>query len=89
MLAGVIAFIAYRLFAFMGLVQWGLRGALFALIGGLLGYCVLALMLHNNPKMLDSLDGWGVILFTTVGAGVGLFVNWSWRAVRKTRGREV
>lgn len=89
MLAGVIAFVAYRLFGFMGLVQWGLRGALFALIGGLMGYCILAIILHNNPKTLDTLDGWGVILFTAVGAGVGLFANWSWRAVRKRRGREV
>lgn len=88
MLASVIAFITYRLFAFMGLVQWGLRGALFALIGGLLGYCALALMLHADSKLLETLDGWGVILFTIIGAGVGLFANWTWRAVSKTRGRE-
>lgn len=89
MLAGVIAFIAYRLFAFMGLVQWGLRGALFALIGGLLGYSILAILLHGNPDLLETLDGWRVILFTTVGAGAGLFANWSWRLASKTRGREV
>ncbi len=88
MLASAIAFIVYRLFAFMGLVQWGLRGALLALTGGLFGYCALAIMLHSNPKMLDSLDGWGVILFTIAGAAVGLLASWAWRAASRTRGRE-
>jgi beta-N-acetylhexosaminidase len=88
LLAAGIAFISYRLSAFIGQVQWGVRGAFFALIGGLVGYCSLAITLHNSQQMIESLGGWGVIFFTAAGSALGLLVNWVWRAATKSRAGE-
>ncbi|MGW8250697.1 MAG: glycoside hydrolase family 3 N-terminal domain-containing protein, partial [Anaerolineales bacterium] len=42
-LSSAISFVFYRLAALAGQVRWGVRGGFFALIGGLVAYCYLAL----------------------------------------------
>ncbi len=81
-LAIAISFGSYRLAALMGQVRWGIRSGFFALIGGLIGYCYLALSLPGSAEMLASIGGWGVLLVTGLGSAIGLLATWIWRAVR-------
>ena len=82
LLAIAISFASYRLAAFMGQVRWGIRSGFFALIGGLIGYCYLALSLPGSTEMLASIGGWGVLLATSIGSLIGLLGTWIWRAFR-------
>lgn len=82
LLAIAISFASYRLAALMGQVRWGIRSGFFALIGGLIGYCYLALSLPGSTEMLTSIGGWGVLLATSIGSLIGLLGTWVWRAIR-------
>jgi beta-N-acetylhexosaminidase len=82
LLAVAISFASYRLAALMGQVRWGIRSGFFALIGGLIGYCYLALSLPGSAEMHASIGGWGVLLVTGLGSAIGLLATWIWRSVR-------
>ncbi len=82
-LAATISFVFYRLSALAGQVRWGIRGGFFALIGGLIAYCYLALSLPGSDVMQSSLGGWGIILVTTIGSFVGLISTMIWRETKK------
>ena len=88
LLAVAISFASYRLAALMGQVRWGIRSGFFALIGGLIGYCYLALSLPGSVEMLSSIGGWGVLLVTVLGSIIGLLGTWLWRAIRITSARQ-
>jgi beta-N-acetylhexosaminidase len=88
LLAVIISSSAYRLSAWAGQVRWGVRSGFFALIGGLIAYCYLALALPGSEDMLLPLGGWGVLLVTTLGCVLGLLATWIWRSVRLSTGRE-
>lgn len=76
-----IALSSFRLAVQIGLVRWGLRGALLALIGGLIAYSYLALRLPGSETVLNGSISRGVLLVTLVGAGLGLLAAWSWRTI--------
>ncbi len=82
-LATTISFVFYRLSALAGHVRWGVRGGFFALIGGLIAYCYLALSLPGSQAMQSTLGGWGIILVTTIGSFVGLISTMIWRETKK------
>lgn len=82
-LTTTISFAFYRLSALAGYVRWGVRGGFFALIGGLIAYCYLALSLPGSHEIQASLGGWGVLLVTTIGSFTGLISTMIWRETIK------
>jgi beta-N-acetylhexosaminidase len=88
LLAVAISFASYRLAALMGQVRWGIRSGFFTLIGGLIGYCYLALSLPGSVEMLASFGGWAVLLMTSIGSMIGLLATWIWRMIRVSATRQ-
>jgi beta-N-acetylhexosaminidase len=82
-LSAAISFAFYRLAALAGQVRWGVRGGFFALIGGLVAYCYLALSMPGSTEMQQSLGGGGVLLVTSFGSFVGLLATMIWRETKK------
>jgi beta-N-acetylhexosaminidase len=76
-----IAWILYRLAAFMGLVKWGVRTGLLALIGGLIAYSILAYMMPNNEYLIFGSISRSVFLFTVVGIIIGVITAILWRSL--------
>ena len=74
---------SYRLSALNGQVRWGLRAGLLSLIGGLSAYSYLTLELPGSQALLTSLDRWGLLLITLLGAIIGIIAVWIWRMVKK------
>lgn len=74
----VIALLAYWIATLLGQMRWGVRGALFAIIGGLLSYLYLALELPGGLEWINRHGFWGVILICSIGAilGVGTVLLW-------------
>ena len=89
LLATITGFLSYRLAVFVGQVRWGIRSGFFALIGGLIAYCYLALAFPGSDQMLESIGGWGVILVTGFGCALGLLTTLMWRSIRRWTGREI
>ena len=83
-LATTISFVFYRLSALAGHVRWGVRGGFFAIIGGLIAYCYLALSLPGSQAMQSVLGGWGILLVTMIGSFVGLISTMIWRETKKS-----
>jgi len=77
--AVILGMSSYRLSALVGQVRWGVRGGFLALIGGLLFYSYLALGLPGSEFLIEKLAGWGVILVTLIGSGLGILAAWGWR----------
>ncbi len=88
LLAVIVATSAYRLAALVGQVRWGVRAGFFALIGGLIAYCYLALALPGSEALLGTIGGWTVLMVTVIGCLLGIFATWMWRTARIRFGRE-
>jgi len=77
-----VGYSSYQVASTMGHVRWGLRAALLSLIGGLFGYCYLALKLPGSTTILTKLATWGVILIALLGSTFGVLAAWGWRTYR-------
>jgi beta-N-acetylhexosaminidase len=64
-----------------GQIRWGIRSAFLALIGGLLGYCYLALNLPGSMELVQERGAFGVLSITVIGAILGGMAAWGWRGV--------
>ncbi len=82
MLTFIVALISYRLGAYLGHVRWGVRSSFFAFIGGLAAYSILALDFPGVQNLLANYSGWGVVMVTLSGCGIGLLAAWVWREMQ-------
>jgi beta-N-acetylhexosaminidase len=64
-----------------GIIRWGVRSGLLAIIGGLLAYMYIALHLPGSEQLLSVPGAWGVLLITVLGAGVGWGASFGWRKI--------
>jgi beta-N-acetylhexosaminidase len=86
--AGVSLGIGYIIYWFtntFGLLRWGVRSALLAIIGGLLAYMYIALQLPGSEQLLSVPGAWGVLLVTVSGAGVGWGASYGWQKIIESR----
>jgi beta-N-acetylhexosaminidase len=84
-----IAWILYRLAAFMGLVKWGVRTGLLALIGGLIAYSILAYQMPTNENLILGSISRSVFLFTVVGIIIGAIIAILWRSIADRQVKKV
>jgi len=76
-----IGWILYRLAAFMGLVKWGVRTGLLALIGGLTAYSILAYLMPKNEVLVFGSISRSVFLITLFGIIIGAITAILWRSI--------
>jgi beta-N-acetylhexosaminidase len=69
----------YWLTALFGVIRWGVRSGLLALIGGLIAYTYLAVEMPGSKQLLADTGAWGVFLTTFLGSSVGWGAAWSWQ----------
>jgi beta-N-acetylhexosaminidase len=67
-----------------GLLRWGLRSGLLAVIGGLLAYMYIALHLPGSEQLLDVPGAWGVLIITVLGAAVGWGASFGWQKISES-----
>lgn len=65
--------------------RWGVRAALLAVIGGLLGFSYLAVRLPGSEQILQNAALRTVILVSIGGALAGLAIAFTWQQLDKTR----
>jgi beta-N-acetylhexosaminidase len=64
-----------------GQIRWGIRSAFLALIGGLLGYCYLALNLPGSEDLVQERGAFGILLITVLSALIGGMAAWGWKGI--------
>jgi hypothetical protein len=69
----------YLVFTNLGSMRWGIRSALLAAIGGLIGYGYLSMSLPGSRDLLISSGTWGVVGITVLGAATGLAISLAWQ----------
>lgn len=74
----------YFVFTNIGSMRWGIRSALLAVIGGLIGYGYLALSLPGSREFLISSGTWGVLGISVIGTGAGLVIALAWQRYQIT-----
>ncbi len=67
-----------------GLLRWGVRSGLLAIIGGLLAYMYIALHFPGSEQLLSVPGAWGVLLITVLGAGVGWGASYGWQKINES-----
>lgn len=82
-----VAFAIYWITATFGVIRWGLRAGLLALIGGLLAYTYLAVQLPGSTQILQSTGSWGVFTITLIGLGIGWGAAVGWQKLQENRKR--
>ncbi len=80
-----IGAVIYWMTTTFGLLRWGLRSGLLALIGGLLAYMYLATRLPGSEQLLSIPGAWGVLLVTVFGAGIGWGASLGWHKIQESR----
>jgi beta-N-acetylhexosaminidase len=78
-----IAAATYWVASLMGQVRWGVRGALLALLGGMLAYLYLALDMPGSQSVIGAGGPWGVIGITLVGAILGWGASFGWKSLQR------
>jgi beta-N-acetylhexosaminidase len=68
----------------LGLLRWGIRSGLLAIIGGLLAYMYIAIGLPGSEQLLNVPGAWGILLVTILGAGVGWGASYGWQKMRES-----
>jgi hypothetical protein len=66
-----------------GLVRWGLRSGLLAIIGGVLAYMYIAAGLPGSEQLLSIPGSWGILLITILGTAVGWGASYGWQKFRE------
>jgi len=69
----------YFVFTNLGAMRWGIRSALLAVIGGLIGYGYLSMGLPGSRDLLISSGTWGVLGITVSGVAAGLAISLAWQ----------
>jgi beta-N-acetylhexosaminidase len=80
-----ISWLIYWAYLSLKLPRWGIRAALLALIGGLIGYSYLALRLPGSAEILQDATLRMVILISIAGAIIGLALAILWQQISKNR----
>jgi beta-N-acetylhexosaminidase len=68
-----------------GLVRWGLRSGLLAIIGGLIAYLYMAIGLPGSDQLLSIPGAWGILLITILGTAVGWAASYGWQKIRESQ----
>ncbi|MFC1878632.1 glycoside hydrolase family 3 N-terminal domain-containing protein [Chloroflexota bacterium] len=88
LIASIMAWSSYRLAALVGHVRWGVRAGFLALIGGLLGFCYLALEMPGSEILLQNSIPLGVVIASVGGVLLGLLITLLWRALSLAEKRQ-
>jgi beta-N-acetylhexosaminidase len=81
----VIGLIIYWFTTTFGLMRWGLRAGLLAIIGGLLAYMYIAFGFPGSEQLLQIPGAWGVLLVTILGSGLGWGASFGWQKAQDSR----
>ena len=81
-IASIVGFASYRIALFLGQIRVGVQSGLSGLIGGLIAYSYLALQLPGSVSLLEELGTLGVIVFTLLGAILGVGLVWGTRTIK-------
>jgi hypothetical protein len=81
----VIGLIIYWFTTTFGLMRWGLRSGLLAVIGGLLAYLYIAFGLPGSEQLLQIPGAWGILIFTILGSGLGWGASFGWQKASDSR----
>jgi len=81
------AVVIYWFTTLFGIIRWGLRAGLLALIGGLVAYTYLSIDLPGSSQVLNNLNSWGILLVTLIGSGVGWGAALGWKRLAESQKR--
>jgi beta-N-acetylhexosaminidase len=81
------AVVIYWFTTLFGIIRWGLRAGLLALIGGLIAYTYLSIDLPGSSQLLDNLNSWGILLVTLIGSGIGWGAALGWKRLAENQRR--
>jgi beta-N-acetylhexosaminidase len=81
----VIGLIIYWFTTTFGLMRWGLRSGLLAVIGGLLAYLYIAFGLPGSEQLLQIPGAWGILIVTILGSGLGWGASFGWQKASDSR----
>lgn len=84
-----MAWILYRLAAFMGLVKWGVRTGLLALIWGLIFYSIIAYQIPKNQDLIFGSIARSVFIATFTGIFIGVICGVIWRSIEEIRIKKI
>lgn len=68
-----------------GLMRWGIRSGLLAIIGGVMAYIYIAMSLPGSEQLLSIPGAWGILLVTVLGTAVGWGAAYSWQKVQESK----
>jgi beta-N-acetylhexosaminidase len=74
----------YWLTTTFGLLRWGIRSGLFAIIGGLLAYMYIAMRLPGSEQLLSVPGAWGILLVTILGTSIGWGASYGWKKISES-----
>lgn len=77
----------YWVTTMFGIIRWGLRAGLLALIGGLIAYIYLSIDLPGSSQLLDGLNSWAILLVTIIGCGLGWGAALGWKKLAENQKR--
>ncbi len=81
-ISAIIGYASYQIALFLGQIRAGVQSGLSSIIGGLIAYSYLALQLPGSLLLLKNLGTFGVIVFTLLGAVLGVSLVWAIRTIR-------
>ncbi|MGB3703095.1 MAG: glycoside hydrolase family 3 N-terminal domain-containing protein [Anaerolineales bacterium] len=68
-----------------GLLRWGIRSGLLAIIGGILAYMYIALNLPGSDQLLNIPGAWGILMVTVFGAALGWGTSYGWQKFQESK----
>ena len=68
-----------------GLLRWGVRSGLLAVIGGILAYMYIAMSLPGSEQLLGIPGAWGILMVTVLGTAVGWGASYGWQKIQESR----
>ena len=68
-----------------GLLRWGVRSGLLAIVGGILAYMYIAMDLPGSQQLLSIPGAWGILLVTILGAGLGWGASYGWQKIQESQ----
>jgi beta-N-acetylhexosaminidase len=77
----IIGVVIYWLTSMFGIIRWGVRAGLLAIIGGILAYLYIAIGLPGSDQLLNIPGAWGILIVTLLGSGLGWGASLGWHRV--------
>jgi len=68
-----------------GLLRWGIRSGLMAIIGGIFAYMYIALNLPGSDQLLNIPGSWGILMVSVFGAGLGWGASYGWQKFQESK----